>query len=1146
MLKKRWVVQVTVLALFCLSTGGRAWAQFADRLTITGAATSPGQQVELDVFIQDLVGTLIDTQGASDGFYNFNIKLFFDSNLVESVQFQRAGITLASSPFVFQDFSDPATGVAQVVCAYFPNRMAINLGAAAPGDLVARLVLTPSAQASGQTISFTFDDTDTNLSGFNGFPALFVSQGTLVLNLGSVNVSGAGGILPVIESLMVSPSTIIEGESATLSWSVSNATSISFNQGIGTVAAIDSRSVSPSTTTTYTLTATNAEGSINQNVTLTVNAGSVPVIQSFEVNPEIIGQGGSATLSWSVTGAQNVQIDQGIGLVSANGSSMVFPTVTTIYTLTAANQFGSVNASATLTVTNQNPPQIQSFTVSPLSINEGQSATLSWSVTDADLVQLTPGFGEVEAIGSRSVSPAGTLIYTLTATNGHGSTQRMITLTVTVSSAPQVISFLANPNEVVVGNPVTVSWEVEGADTVDINGGIGRVPDMGSIEVTPSGASGMNPPLLGENVRYILLATNSTSQAQVNTDVRVYPRLEITGFAVDPAEIVAGGSASLTWSVVNSQTVTLNPGGQSVAASGGLQVQPGETTIYSLIADGPIGQREINSLTLSVLGDPELSVSSETLNFGGEPESQSIELSTNAASSLSWTLNELPIWLDAEPESGMVDNQNPVTVMFSADPSFQFPGQVLNGDLLFTSPTATSALLVIGSERPELPGREFYLYYPMLEAGPEKTSDFTVVNLSEFPVEALIQVFGVDGQLAMDPAEAILPALGNIRVTLEDLPGGTGWAAVTLKGRNGETEGIVGGGNANIRSRDGEELYCLSADRARSDFLYVPHIAKDVSNFFTLSAVVNLSSESRELELETADATKYDVGQQNPGGQAFFEYGTLMGGLIQDPNWGLLSYLPTGASGMVGAEVFGLTPATQKRQAVGVGLSQSASTELYFVHIAQNLENFWTGIVVINLAESAAQIQIEAFSVAGVLIDGGMSLEFAPNEKKTFVVDRRVGLAFGEGAAWLKVTSATPVVGYELFGTIPSDDPEGPLVDQFAGMESISELSNRLAFPHTEDAFTSGGFTGVALINPATTPADLTLRLVSQDGTLKETNQNLSIQPQQKLVELASNLFETVLAFGDIILVESTEKIAGFELYGAGTKMLGALTAWPF
>ena len=62
------------------------------------------------------------------------------------------------------------------------------------------------------------------------------------------------------------------GAASTLTWSSTNATTVSINQGIGTVAASGTRSVSPTATTTYTVTATNAAGSVTATATVTVSA----------------------------------------------------------------------------------------------------------------------------------------------------------------------------------------------------------------------------------------------------------------------------------------------------------------------------------------------------------------------------------------------------------------------------------------------------------------------------------------------------------------------------------------------------------------------------------------------------------------------------------------------------------------------------------------------------------------------------------------------------------------------------------------------------------------------------------------------------------------------------------------------------------
>ncbi|HUQ95991.1 MAG TPA: OmpA family protein [Bryobacteraceae bacterium] len=75
---------------------------------------------------------------------------------------------------------------------------------------------------------------------------------------------------PVIATFTVEPSSIERGQSATLQWSTTNATSSSIDQGIGSVPANGTARVSPSNTTTYRLTATGPGGEVSQTVTLRV------------------------------------------------------------------------------------------------------------------------------------------------------------------------------------------------------------------------------------------------------------------------------------------------------------------------------------------------------------------------------------------------------------------------------------------------------------------------------------------------------------------------------------------------------------------------------------------------------------------------------------------------------------------------------------------------------------------------------------------------------------------------------------------------------------------------------------------------------------------------------------------------------------
>lgn len=73
-----------------------------------------------------------------------------------------------------------------------------------------------------------------------------------------------------------------------------------------------------------------------------------PIIESFDADPSVIRPGGSANLSWSIIGATQVAIDQGIGTVGLKGVRSVSPSKTTVYTLSAVN--GTRNRSADVRV----------------------------------------------------------------------------------------------------------------------------------------------------------------------------------------------------------------------------------------------------------------------------------------------------------------------------------------------------------------------------------------------------------------------------------------------------------------------------------------------------------------------------------------------------------------------------------------------------------------------------------------------------------------------------------------------------------------------------------------------------------------------------------------------------------------------------
>lgn len=81
-----------------------------------------------------------------------------------------------------------------------------------------------------------------------------------------------------------------------------------------------------------------------------------PEVLNFSANPTEIIFGATATLSWMVSEATTITLDQGIGEVQAIGSIVISPTVTTAYTLTATNAVGSVTTSVMISVKPPVPP----------------------------------------------------------------------------------------------------------------------------------------------------------------------------------------------------------------------------------------------------------------------------------------------------------------------------------------------------------------------------------------------------------------------------------------------------------------------------------------------------------------------------------------------------------------------------------------------------------------------------------------------------------------------------------------------------------------------------------------------------------------------------------------------------------------------
>ena len=90
------------------------------------------------------------------------------------------------------------------------------------------------------------------------------------------NSGGPSNLKPVVASFTAEPSSVERGQSAVLRWSVSNATDVAIDHGIGTVQNTGTSRLTPTVTITYTLTANGVGGTTTATATITVTGPPPP------------------------------------------------------------------------------------------------------------------------------------------------------------------------------------------------------------------------------------------------------------------------------------------------------------------------------------------------------------------------------------------------------------------------------------------------------------------------------------------------------------------------------------------------------------------------------------------------------------------------------------------------------------------------------------------------------------------------------------------------------------------------------------------------------------------------------------------------------------------------------------------------------
>jgi hypothetical protein len=470
---------------------------------------------------------------------------------------------------------------------------------------------SPSCMMPGSGSVLQWNISDAVSVTINGTP-VNPAGGTMNVNPGSDTVytivaTGAGcnaqtvqaqttvqvATIPTINLFSASPNSYIVGGSSVLQWNISGAVSATIN-GTPVNPSSGTMTVSPSATTTYTIVATSGGCSPQQaqaQVTVTVDPKPpdpvvCPTINTFNAAQSCLLPGQSTSLQWDVTNAESVTIN-GTPVNPASGSIPITPSATTTYTL-VASKTGCAPQQATVVVQVGSVPTINSFTAASGTVQQGNSTSLSWDVSNAATVTID-GISVNPASGSIPVTPAGTHTYTLIATSGGCSPQQtQAQVTVNVTACPSIAYFTASPLSILQGGSAILQWSASNASAVTLNGS--PVPATGSMTVTPA-----------TTTTYRLLAQSASGGCDVESfatvTVGACAAPQVVSFTANPNTVDQGGNVlvRLAWSVNETTgtgtTVTISPGiGSFNGANGFVDItQPQATTTYTIIATNGCG-----------------------------------------------------------------------------------------------------------------------------------------------------------------------------------------------------------------------------------------------------------------------------------------------------------------------------------------------------------------------------------------------------------------------------------------------------------------------------------------------------------------------------------------------------------------------------
>ena len=205
-----------------------------------------------------------------------------------------------------------------------------------------------------------------------------------------------------------------------------------------------------------------------------------------------------------------------------------------------------------------------------------------------------------------------------------------------------------------------------------------------------------------------------------------------------------------------------------------------------------------------------------------------------------------------------------------------------------------------------------------------------------------------------------------------------------------------------------------------------------------------------------------------------------------------------------------------KKNSDGAGfkLENGGYTTLYFPHIPVEKDIFWTGLSIVNLSDENNKLTFKFFYPNGMEYEEEYSIVLKPKEKlKGTIKDLFEDLP--DNTVSCIISSDFPITGCEIYGTFTKG---------IAGFSAFSK-------PVTEGYFSLNVaqdiWNGVAIFNPNNDNVNLTIRLIDENGNIKQEKE-LFLNPYEHSQFVVKEMFDDI-ADGDYLSFSSN---AGFFAIG--------------